>query len=769
MKTKLQMLLIGLTTAGFIACGGSVDDDVEVDEGPECGEGTILDEDEGLCVLDLEELDCADGEIYLESHHRCARVAQDYCAEGTWLDEGTGRCVAEAGLECADNTVEEDDECLVAEVIECGDGTVLHDGQCNPFDEVCAEGTDGNPPQEQCRPEEDICGANTVFDVGARVCIPVSTVTCGPGTEEIDGACYPTQTFYDDLADDPDIDVTGVDGPHSFDLPEAGERFVFVGNVDAPQEVDGEFIQHKDVFQFSGDAGQWINITLYSLGVPEPGFYLTGANDFYRLSDVGVGVEVSRDIVLPADGTFELNVSNLAQLTGSLGPAGGEDWGYVGYVEILDAPDAVEVDLLDDTVAGNITHLQDNLYQVDGLGNLDEVLLVLDAAPSEAEGELQIWSDLNTLDEVRSLSGSSTSFTPPSNSFYILFDYAHAFGPDVYYAVQGVEAVSLDDGDSLSEEVSLSAGDYVGLSQFNTEDAHLSASISDGGDLLASTNSLVISTSDSGQTSLYYLADQDMTVTVAIENDTGADIDAISYSVITGEADKISIDDTGGLQEFAHSGSLLRGHRHYFLANVAFDGLITIAIDQTSVAGDIVILDEAGDIVLQGTDEIVDVIAPGEYVIYVEAHGTMGGGFTLTTQESGIFDVYQSSSPSLVIIDGGGPVSDTISIASCPEILDIEVSVDIEHWYIGDLIIDIIHPDGSVANIHNNTGFSNADIVATYPYPGDPNLDDGAGLLNFVGESGAGDWVIEITDTFDDFDFYPQYLHYWSVSLECQG
>jgi subtilisin-like proprotein convertase family protein len=61
------------------------------------------------------------------------------------------------------------------------------------------------------------------------------------------------------------------------------------------------------------------------------------------------------------------------------------------------------------------------------------------------------------------------------------------------------------------------------------------------------------------------------------------------------------------------------------------------------------------------------------------------------------------------------------------------VSVNITHPYIGDLIVDLIAPDGSVYNLHNRTGSSADNIVQTYS-------------RNLSTEALNGTWSLRVSD-----------------------
>jgi len=63
----------------------------------------------------------------------------------------------------------------------------------------------------------------------------------------------------------------------------------------------------------------------------------------------------------------------------------------------------------------------------------------------------------------------------------------------------------------------------------------------------------------------------------------------------------------------------------------------------------------------------------------------------------------------------------------------VSVDVNITHTYQGDLIVDLIHPDGTVYNLHNRTGSSANDIVQSYS-------------VNVGSKDSAGTWNLRVAD-----------------------
>jgi len=63
----------------------------------------------------------------------------------------------------------------------------------------------------------------------------------------------------------------------------------------------------------------------------------------------------------------------------------------------------------------------------------------------------------------------------------------------------------------------------------------------------------------------------------------------------------------------------------------------------------------------------------------------------------------------------------------------LQVTVDIRHTYIGDLVVDVLAPDGSVYNVHNRSGGSADNIARTY-------------TVNASSEVANGTWRLRVRD-----------------------
>ncbi|MCO7223346.1 choice-of-anchor B family protein [Pleionea sp. CnH1-48] len=80
----------------------------------------------------------------------------------------------------------------------------------------------------------------------------------------------------------------------------------------------------------------------------------------------------------------------------------------------------------------------------------------------------------------------------------------------------------------------------------------------------------------------------------------------------------------------------------------------------------------------------------------------------------------------------------------------VSVAVDISHTYKGDLIVDLVHPDGTVFNLHNRTGGSANNIVETYS-------------VNVGNKPANGQWQLRVRD----LAFYDQgTINRWSITFQ---
>jgi len=104
-------------------------------------------------------------------------------------------------------------------------------------------------------------------------------------------------------------------------------------------------------------------------------------------------------------------------------------------------------------------------------------------------------------------------------------------------------------------------------------------------------------------------------------------------------------------------------------------------------------------------------------------------------------DVQESVSPDLAIPDNQqAGVNSTLQVTQTGRIAQLNVSVDIQHTYIGDLRVSLADPSGAQAMLHERTGGSTQDLVTIY------SSDDVLALQALIGEPAQGDWTLHIAD-----------------------
>jgi subtilisin-like proprotein convertase family protein len=125
--------------------------------------------------------------------------------------------------------------------------------------------------------------------------------------------------------------------------------------------------------------------------------------------------------------------------------------------------------------------------------------------------------------------------------------------------------------------------------------------------------------------------------------------------------------------------------------------------------------------------------------VVVPEGGSVQSDFVLYPQVS----TSSCLSPGTAIPDNNpvGITSDMVVAPTFP-VRAVEVSVNIPHTYIGDLIVELRHGVKTV-RLHNRTGGTAENLVATYP----PTPVDGPGTLSdFVNDPSNGTWTLFVSD-----------------------
>ncbi len=90
-------------------------------------------------------------------------------------------------------------------------------------------------------------------------------------------------------------------------------------------------------------------------------------------------------------------------------------------------------------------------------------------------------------------------------------------------------------------------------------------------------------------------------------------------------------------------------------------------------------------------------------------------------------------------------ISDSVSIGNSISIDKVEVSLNISHTWAGDIIVNLISPDGTVSNLINRAGI-NPDKPAGKYGLSDDNIVFTTSSNAFWGENSAGVWRLEVQD-----------------------
>ena len=140
--------------------------------------------------------------------------------------------------------------------------------------------------------------------------------------------------------------------------------------------------------------------------------------------------------------------------------------------------------------------------------------------------------------------------------------------------------------------------------------------------------------------------------------------------------------------------------------------------------------------------------------------GVFSTPFSFTTVTISCKTVSASGLPAEISSDGPQVVTSTISLIDDLPVADVNVSVNINHTWVSDLVITLESPAGTLVTLVANDCFDLMDIDAVFDDDGNPlvcGTGPGIGgtirptgsLANFNGESAAGDWTLTVNDNFN--------------------
>ena len=451
-------LMAAVVVMGF-ACG-----DGEPAEAIDCGEGTKL--EDGECVPDTD--GCPDGQVLAPDGQCAADPGNFACDEGTSYDYETGQCVSDSEVVCGEGTIEDDGQCVLEDPRTCGEGTVLLDGECVAEQSVCGHGTGFDDDEIECHLTDEACQGTTMYDVGLGECVETVDVECGEGTVDVDNTCVSTDSVADELAADADIDhADGVPIEPSDD-----EQFIFTGVLD-------DTLSHT--YDFYGEEGQWLEITLYSRGLPAPGFALsTIGGNWQRKTLAGmVGGAPSRTVLMPAEELYQFTVETSLTDDADWNGDGDESWAYVGTVDVVEAPTADTWEVFDESLGGRLDETKDNFVEID-VGETYEALLTMTTIGDDAgEPTLEVWSEPDEFSERLDLvvDEEFAIDVAEETTVYLHFDAVDFVGSDVNFEVVGRPTHILEPNDTYETEVDADAGDVVYMSHTSNEAEPMAVSV----------------------------------------------------------------------------------------------------------------------------------------------------------------------------------------------------------------------------------------------------------------------------------------------------
>ncbi|MER7333263.1 MULTISPECIES: S8 family serine peptidase [unclassified Micromonospora] len=146
---------------------------------------------------------------------------------------------------------------------------------------------------------------------------------------------------------------------------------------------------------------------------------------------------------------------------------------------------------------------------------------------------------------------------------------------------------------------------------------------------------------------------------------------------------------------------------------------------------------------------------PGTYPVTVTgsaASGTRTATYTLTVTGSGGGGCSGSNGTDVAIPDTGATVSSSITISGCARNASSgsTVAVNIVHTYRGDLVVDLVAPDGSSYRLKNSNIWDGADnINTTY-------------TANLSSEAANGTWRLQVRDVYAGDTGY---INTWTLTL----
>jgi len=105
-------------------------------------------------------------------------------------------------------------------------------------------------------------------------------------------------------------------------------------------------------------------------------------------------------------------------------------------------------------------------------------------------------------------------------------------------------------------------------------------------------------------------------------------------------------------------------------------------------------------------------------------------------------------------------ITSALTMAAAGPILHLDVTVDISHTWVGDLVVTLVSPAAREIVLHNRAGGSRHDLKKIY------SSKDGGELAPLINIDPAGVWRLRVVDLAGQDSGI---LHRWSMTAICAG
>lgn len=238
-----------------------------------------------------------------------------------------------------------------------------------------------------------------------------------------------------------------------------------------------------------------------------------------------------------------------------------------------------------------------------------------------------------------------------------------------------------------------------------------------------------------------YADDGTYGVTLTVTDDDGntaSHTAAVTVSATPDAIDLVNGVTLDGLSGAAGSGTLYR-------LVVTADATGPLVFRTWSGSGNVTLYVRHGDVpttsaydqrsMRPGNNETVNIASPQAGTYYVLVHGETAYSGVKISATHGVVQTYTNATAFPIPDNNPTGIESPIAVSgrSGNALADTQVSVDITHTWIGDLIVTLVAPDGSTTVLHNRTGGSADDIVATY-------------TVNLSSKPKNGTWRLRVSD-----------------------